>query len=335
MTLIIALGNSDYAVLASDRRFSVAGKPYDDEANKATILATEDARVAIAFTGLAFTPDKAFDTGKWLLKAVSDAVKSQSLIETVLAQLTSRATADFATIQGISNQDKRLTIVIIGYIYTGQEPELRCWKITNFENLDGKTTPTRPEFDLLQFLPEPEFRVALELAGHTSPVANADIIRLKSMLISSAPVKGVEAKVYHTIKKTALAPTSQSYIGRQATTCRIMSDNSQIMICTYYSDYTTRKAFGVNTVFGVAGDPMITDGGQLIVGNQMPHTTLPRANRNAPCPCGNGEKYKRCHGLLEYPYLPLRAELSFNETKEAPPSGFHFIVESRGASAKG
>ncbi len=23
--------------------------------------------------------------------------------------------------------------------------------------------------------------------------------------------------------------------------------------------------------------------------------------RNAPCPCGSGKKYKRCHGVVKYP----------------------------------
>jgi len=32
---------------------------------------------------------------------------------------------------------------------------------------------------------------------------------------------------------------------------------------------------------------------------------------NEPCSCGIGEKYKKCHGALEYPYLPMRVERSY------------------------
>ena len=31
---------------------------------------------------------------------------------------------------------------------------------------------------------------------------------------------------------------------------------------------------------------------------QQPHRALPKSGRNEPCPCGSGEKYKRCCGKL-------------------------------------
>ena len=69
MTLIVAAGNKDFAVLAADRRLTSNGKLVDDEANKATILACYDARMAIAFTGLATWGS--FSTEKWLLESLS------------------------------------------------------------------------------------------------------------------------------------------------------------------------------------------------------------------------------------------------------------------------
>jgi SWIM/SEC-C metal-binding protein len=29
---------------------------------------------------------------------------------------------------------------------------------------------------------------------------------------------------------------------------------------------------------------------------EQPMSSSPKAGRNDPCPCGSGEKYKRCHG---------------------------------------
>jgi predicted aspartyl protease len=31
-------------------------------------------------------------------------------------------------------------------------------------------------------------------------------------------------------------------------------------------------------------------------GTVQPTSTIPKVSRNAPCPCGSGKKYKRCHG---------------------------------------
>jgi hypothetical protein len=60
-------------VLVSDRRRSFVGRPPDEESNKALVVNLLDARVAVAFTGLASTPN--FQTRYWLAEALSEAAR--------------------------------------------------------------------------------------------------------------------------------------------------------------------------------------------------------------------------------------------------------------------
>jgi uncharacterized protein YchJ len=30
--------------------------------------------------------------------------------------------------------------------------------------------------------------------------------------------------------------------------------------------------------------------------SNLPYVALPKVGRNEPCPCGSGQKYKKCHG---------------------------------------
>jgi preprotein translocase subunit SecA len=40
--------------------------------------------------------------------------------------------------------------------------------------------------------------------------------------------------------------------------------------------------------------------------------------RNKPCPCGSGKKYKRCHGVVNYPTNPMEGLANDKVTKESP-----------------
>jgi hypothetical protein len=76
MTLILALLNRDQAVLASDRRVTHDGRlvdANDDEYDKTAIVTFEDARLAVAFTGLA--KQDASLTNEWLLRALFEATR--------------------------------------------------------------------------------------------------------------------------------------------------------------------------------------------------------------------------------------------------------------------
>ena len=56
MTFILGLANQQQVILISDRRLSANRQIVEDEANKAATFNLQDARLAVAFTGLAQVP---------------------------------------------------------------------------------------------------------------------------------------------------------------------------------------------------------------------------------------------------------------------------------------
>jgi hypothetical protein len=113
MTLIITLANQQQAILISDRRLTSNGKVVDDESNKAAIFNCQDARLAVAFTGLARAG--AFQTEFWLLESLVESAKPDYLMAQTIQRFCERATQDFRKIIVDRNSDKRLTVVLIGY----------------------------------------------------------------------------------------------------------------------------------------------------------------------------------------------------------------------------
>ena len=92
MTLILALANSENAVLISDRRLASDRKTTDNESNKASVFMCADARLAVSFTGLAEAGT--FKTRKWLAEALSDCAKPDYRMGPTIHRLASRASKD-------------------------------------------------------------------------------------------------------------------------------------------------------------------------------------------------------------------------------------------------
>ena len=65
MTLLVSILNTEFAILLADRRLTSGGNLVDDHYNKLTVLCCHNARVAIAFTGLAQAGT--FDTSEWMM----------------------------------------------------------------------------------------------------------------------------------------------------------------------------------------------------------------------------------------------------------------------------
>jgi hypothetical protein len=40
-----------------------------------------------------------------------------------------------------------------------------------------------------------------------------------------------------------------------------------------------------------------TEATQALIRDWSWNSAIPKVSRNAPCPCGSGKKYKRCHGM--------------------------------------
>jgi len=94
MTLILALGNRRQTVLVSDRRLMSNGRVVEDESNKAAVFVCRDARLAVAFTGLA--EYGTFRTRFWLPTALLESAAPDYSMSGIIERFRARATRDFA-----------------------------------------------------------------------------------------------------------------------------------------------------------------------------------------------------------------------------------------------
>jgi len=171
--------------------------------------------------------------------------------------------------------------------------------------------------------------VLLVSAGNISAVEAPDTVLLESMLRRGIPAVGVEKKIHDIIRKASLSPRSRNTVGPQCNACIVSRDTGLKIAATYYSEHVTRNVYSVNAVL----HDMMMSGGLLQVGGSMPPAVVPKRGRNEPCSCGSGEKYKKCHGAFEYPYLPMTVQRCYDKPPY-PASGQSIVVESRGAAGR-
>src|SRR5437899_1653556 len=108
MTLILASGNTQNVVLVSDRRFTAAGRVFHDEKNKVIVFACLDARLALAFTGLAEAGS--FKTADWLWRSLSEAAKPDYRMLNTIARLAEKASTEWVSVPA-QPREKRVSIV--------------------------------------------------------------------------------------------------------------------------------------------------------------------------------------------------------------------------------
>jgi hypothetical protein len=302
MTLILGLINPAHIVLVSDRRLTYDGRLLEEESNKASTLICRDARVAFAFTGLARQDD--FRTNRWLLEALSASAGPDFLVESIIARLRDRAGHDLANVMVRNPTDKRLSIVIAGYIYGEAIPRCYCWLVSNFEKWGS---PPRGEpsdnFEVSSYReqrPGDQDCYALFVAG-TDVVPDDAVASMRTLLKGQKPARALVSKAIEVLRATADSPKSGDRIGKQCTSILLPSDLSKAAEVQYHTVTATHTLRGVSHVearggeFGiyVVADPEI----EYRNASGAPELlALPEVGRNQPCPCGSGRKYKRCDG---------------------------------------
>ncbi|PKL78146.1 MAG: hypothetical protein CVV27_03875 [Candidatus Melainabacteria bacterium HGW-Melainabacteria-1] len=328
MTLLIGAANSSYAFLASDRRLSWNGQLVDDEANKATILATRDARVAMAFTGLAKC--EGFLAEDWLLEVLYEGSKQTNEILPLLDFLAARANQDIPNLTVVEPQHRRLAILIVGFTYWTENPEPAGWLLTNLPSDMAGCGFSR--FSLGKSGSE-NSPVLVRFAGSTGSISDRDNTVLRAMLSNRRSREAIEGKLADMLCVASKHPRSQGSVGAQGNICLIPATPNENMQSTYYASASSWQVFGANSVFAVTGKgAMLVAAGTLLVGNFFPPPNIPQVKPNRPCPCGSGVKYKRCHQGLKYGYLPLTAMIELQ--KGILPSGHRFAVNSRGTASR-
>jgi len=324
MTLIIAAANNEYSALVGDRRLTLPdGKVEDEETCKLTTFACKDAKVMMAYTGVASTGNER--TGDWILNLLMDASEGGVSIYEVIENLKSLANSQVADIARRIGNGFWLELVITGFYFYDNQAHPKIWRISNLYN--------GPEFTIYSsgLIGKDTF---FELGGATGSVTEKEKREIKSLLLQRKPVHGVEMKLVNAVKKASNNKNSFGKVGKQINSCILSSSPNEPFLATYHSNISQQIMYSVNSVLSITdGRGSMMKDGTLIVGHECPPVSLPKANLSQSCPCGSGLKYKHCHAKISYPYLPLSHSCEL--TEGSLDSGSKFTVRTYGAYGGG
>lgn len=306
MTLILVLMNADQAVQLSDRRLTSVGRtaPLDDESDKAIIWQTANARLAVGYTGLARTPW--FGTHDWLLENLAEVGEenhheAQPMIEAVRQRL-SRHLSEGTGLRGLDQGDKRLTVMFSGYLYHHDPPLMGNAMLTNFQDWDSGTDSAKawPEFRTTYFneiRPLEDEATYVQRIGAWGAMNPADERALRDLLEARKPVEAIRGKGIALMREMAARPKAKGTIGKQISSIVIPRDASAEPSSGYHSEKVGTRWYGPSQVISQPGLGLAMKG--MTIEEVSPHPSPmvgPKRPRNAPCWCGSGAKYKKCHG---------------------------------------
>lgn len=278
MTLLVALADERRAVLLADRRMSSGPVVLDDEYNKVTVLACEDARLAVAFTGLATIGT--FNTSEWLTQTLSNICQTTLCIHSILPEFEIRAGAAFGALVA---SDRRVTFLFSGFVHFGSAVEPRIYTVSNFEH--GSHAPGTFSTNSLG---GPNQSVVVT-AGMTSALPESTTQSLYGLLTADLPSAAIVRFAVKHLQNAARSVKSLNQIGEHCTAAIISCQINTSIITTYHTSKHSLKAYGPNIIIG---NHMTGFGTEVMAGSIL---AGPEIRKQDPCWCGSGLTFKHCH----------------------------------------
>jgi hypothetical protein len=308
VTLIIVAANRQQAVIVADRAISQGGGALGDS-NKATILHCANARLGVAFTGLAGlnltattlrgpAPPGAFRTGEFILDALHQASQSSTEVRALISR--------FAEILGerirpmrIPLLSKLLVVGFAGYEYHQDGPPTPF--VCHVSNLRDDGLTLSDEGFWVHPPPEPLGSVYMLVMGLRSALPEAERQALAALVEAGKPARGIVDKAVEVIGLAAATKGAAGSISRACNSLTLPADPSAQSMGAFHAEGPTDTLYWPSVVEarGGAFGLSITMDSSLRSGvgrSQGPAIGVPKVGRNIPCPCGSGIKYKRCHG---------------------------------------
>jgi hypothetical protein len=304
--------------MIADRRITSDGVLVDDEYNKVCVFFCDDAKLGVAFTGLARF--QTFDTSTWLAETLSDIGSTVLDIASVLAELQSRLEHTFGTFTAIRPE---VTILLCGYVYGEGEPESRVYVLSNM--YDALSSAAKFTLDIYA-TSEPKVIVA-----GMSLALPADVEAALHQLLLE-PRLSRQSLLHFAIRRLRAAARdgrSGRLIGEQFNAVVMQAPVDTVVTNTYHAARGSYVAYGANVVVAQ---------GIISLGARMDASSLlsgPEIRKRDPCWCGSGESFKHCH-LKKYGAVyfrlpqfssPLSMASNF-ELKQPRLSGSRFFVSS-------
>ena len=255
MTLLLGMLNRRQAVLVADRRLTVDGRLVEDESNKAATLICRDARLAIAFTGLARAGG--FVTRRWLLDAVAEAAEPDSLVKPLLDRFTKAASDRFQTLAVARASDKRLTVLCVGYAHDADGPRGMLALVSNCERVaQPPSALPEPEFSVEYMLerrpPDPVLGLLIA-AGMERALRDQDFLSLQNLLREDKPADAIVGKAVESLRTAADSPAAHNAIGKQCSSIVLPSNPEEVAQAEYHSAVRSYVVHGVSHVQAVRG----------------------------------------------------------------------------------
>jgi hypothetical protein len=313
MTLLLGLVSERIAVLAADRRTTWDGQIKNEEFNKLTVFFGIDARVAVAFTGLASFG--VFNTDDWLVETLTKAVEKP--FDGVLHELRTKADA---TLSQVPPAHRALAFMIVGFVYAGGTSSPVACTVSNF--LPGGIAGTNFELSRATVAGQ-----AITVAGALTSLRPAEQNALERVLGSTADSPNVVRAAIGMIQRIARDGRSRGLVGQQCNSVVVQPEVDSVVVSTYHSAYATGEAWCANAV----SPGGVFTGSRIKTSEVM---TGPEIRKKDPCWCASGKLFKHCHmktcGSVSVRGL-FSAPLPFTVSVEANPgfaSGRRFIVSS-------
>jgi hypothetical protein len=278
MTLLLSLSNESFSVLLGDRRLTSNGIVQDDEANKLCVLFCDDARIVIAFTGIAAYGN--FRTQDWLRDTLYSIGETIHGLDAILAELQSRASNIFSRFKG-----QPIAFLISGYRY---QPEAKrvAFVLSNFENSKEVIEPQNNL--VLRELPDD----SVTAIGCTSALVQKDYSALEKMLQAGNPAPVVLRKAVQIVQRAAKDQKSRRLIGTKWNSGVVPRLKDTVVVNTYHSASAVIRAYGPDVVAAATGCVTAVTG--MFLQTDM-ILSGPEIRKNDLCWCGSGKRFKSCH----------------------------------------
>jgi hypothetical protein len=301
VTAVLALINERQAIQLSDRRLLYRdGRQPDEESDKAMVLITGDARLAVGFTGLAKA--RRFDTHKWVQDTLIEVREPDFAAAPMVSRFEAALTERFAKpdLAGLG-ADRRLTVVLSGYLYRSDPPQGWLAMVSNYDDLETgiESADARDRFQTwltVETRPRAGPATILCCIGASRAMTDQDESGLQELLAGDKPAKGILGKAVEVVH--GIADRSKGTVGKQLSSVVIPREQEKPALLDYHSETVGHE---VRLPAMVVAHPEMTlamrDGA---FGADDPATTPPlvgpKIGRNQQCWCGSGKKYKKCHG---------------------------------------
>lgn len=318
MTLLISVANPRFVILLADRRITADGKLVDDQYNKLTILCCQDARVAIAFTGLARA--KQFDTSEWIMSYLDKIAPPNDWFDSIFEGMRSEIDDEFKRCKFTKYG---LTILVTGFVHANSATTRVSQTISNVTE-SGEIGA--------------EFRIVKEsvgdgdgtavVAGKTTAVSSRARNALKILADSLADPRNAVRKAVRTLHDAAESGSAMRTIGDYCNSAVIECLPDTPIVATYHVPRVDRVVHGPSIVITGA---MSSYGVEMQGPNAL---TGPEIGKKAHCWCGSGLFFRYCHrkkfGSVYAKSTLFRAPMTWMQRCEFPdarPSGRIFVVK--------